>query len=52
MENAGENVKVRAREAVGYPETPEDHDAMGRHGDGKGCFFLKKYFNDIIFTLW
>lgn len=24
MENAGENVKVRAREAVGYPETPEE----------------------------
>eukprot|EP00435_Cladocopium_sp_Y103_P076093 s5_g76.t1 len=24
MDNAGENVKVRAREAVGYPETPED----------------------------
>ena len=23
MENAGENVKVRAREAVGYPEKPE-----------------------------
>ena len=33
MENAGENVKVRAREAVGYPETPQDWGAAGERRD-------------------
>eukprot|EP00438_Fugacium_kawagutii_P015942 Skav205628 [mRNA] locus=scaffold1575:79735:97947:+ [translate_table: standard] len=34
MDNAGENVKARAREAVGYPENPEDSGSETKESEG------------------
>ena len=47
MENAGENVKARAREEVGYPENDEDWTLSLKIQRATGILWFRRQLSEV-----